>query len=156
MLAPHIGSQEYKALAYCINHNYQIISEDNIFDMLFETMNYNKVFISNSLVLLEKLLEYDNYISLIIDLDKKNYKHVLDVEYTSNLVSFMRENEVINLLTGEKRLIKIANSYGFLEKIKRYYKDKFKVLYPKSIVPTKNFFDKNIEQIFKIINSEKL
>lgn len=30
MLAPLIGNQEYRALAYCINHDFQIISENNI------------------------------------------------------------------------------------------------------------------------------
>lgn len=156
MLAPHIGNQEYKAFAYCINHNYQIISENNIFDMLFVTMKYNKAFISNSLALLEELLEYDDYKSLIIDLHKKNYKYVLDVEYANNLVSFMKKHDVSHLLSEEKQLIKIANSYGFLERIKQYYKNKFKVLYPKTILPIKIHFDENLEKVFKIIGDEKL
>lgn len=153
-LAPHIGIQEYQALAYCINHNYQIISENNIFDMLFETMKFNKTFISNSLVLLEETLEYTKYISLILDLHQKKYKYILSVEYESNLISFMKKYDIYNLLNEEKELIKIASEYGFLEKIEQYYNHKFKVLFPKSVLPTKTFIDKNIEKLFEIIEKK--
>jgi hypothetical protein len=74
-LAPHVGTQEYQALAYCINHNYQIISENNIFNMLFEKMKFNNIYISNSIALLKDILSYEDYRSLIIDLDSKNYKY---------------------------------------------------------------------------------
>ncbi|WP_323659401.1 hypothetical protein [Aliarcobacter butzleri] len=151
MLAPHIGNQEYKALACCINHNYQIISEDNIFDMLFDTMKYNKVFISNSIALLIETLKRDTYRSLIIDLHMKKYKYVLNENYVDGLVDFMIKHDISNLLDEEKELVKIANSYGFLDKIKQYYRNKFKVLYPKIILPTKTSFDENIEKIFAFI-----
>lgn len=151
MLAPHIGSQEYKALAYCINHNYQIISENNVFDMLFDTLKNNKIFISNSMALLTETLNRDTYRSLIIDLHMKKYKYVLNENYVDRLLDFMKKHDVSNLLYKEKELIKIANSYGFLDKIKQYYKNKFKVLYPKTILPIKTNFDENIEKIFDFI-----
>lgn len=153
-LAPHVGTQEYQALAYCINHDYQIISENNIFDMLFETMRLNKVFISNSLVLLEEPLEYTKYINLIIGLHKKKYKYILHAEYTKSLVSFMRKHDMSDLLNEEKELIKIANEYGFIEKIEQYYSHKFKVLFPKRVLPIKTHFDENVEKLFDIIEKK--
>jgi hypothetical protein len=156
MLAPHIGNQEYKALAYCVNHNYQIISENNVFGMLFDTMKYNKVFISNSISLLTETLKNDIYRNLIIDLHMKRYKYVLNDNYVNGLLNFMKKHDISDLLDEEKELIKIASSYGFLDKIKQYYRKKFKVIYPKSVLPTKTSFDKNIEKVFKIIGSEEL
>ena len=41
MLSNHMGKQEYQAFAYCINHNFQIITEDSIFNMLFDVMKFN-------------------------------------------------------------------------------------------------------------------
>ncbi len=150
-LAPHVGVQEYQALAYCINHDYQIISENNIFEMLFETMEINKAFISNSVALLYELLDYADYRKLKIDLHKKKYKYVLPTVYIKRLVSFMEMYDVLDLEDEEKELIKIAGEYGYLKKIEKYYNDKFKVLYPKSVMPTKTFFDENIEKLFDIV-----
>lgn len=151
MLAPHIGIQEYQALAYCMNNNYQIISENNIFNMLFETMGINKVLISNSLAILGESIDYTDYRSLMIDLHKKKYKYVLQTWDTRLLVSFMKTQDVLSLEDEEKKLIKIASEYGYLKKIEKYYNNKFKVLFPKRVMPTKTFFDKNIEKLFEII-----
>jgi len=150
-LAPHIGTQEYQALAYCMNHNYQIVSENNIFELLSEMKIVNKVFTTNSMALLRELLSYKEYKSLIIELNRKNYEFVLNETYTNELIIFMQKHDIANLLDEEKELIKIANSYGLLDKIIRYYHDKFKVFYPKRVLPTMNHFDKNIDKIFDII-----
>lgn len=151
-LAPHIGIQEYQALAYCINHNYQIISENNIFDMLFETLKLNKGFLSNATVFLENILEYEKRRSLILDLHRKNYKYVLSANYENNLIAFMERVDISNIKKEEKELIKITNGYGFLENIKKYYNHKFKVLFPKvNIFLQKTYFDTNVEKILKII-----
>ena len=150
-LAPHVGIQEYQALAYCIKHNYQIISENNIFDMLFEILRVNKGFISNATMLLEGSLEYDKRRSLMIDLHRKNYKYVLNVNFEKNLIAFMQKKDILSLQQEEFELIKIANGYGFLENIKKYYHDKFKVLFPKTVLPVKTFLDKNIEKLLQII-----
>ncbi len=150
-LAPHVGIQEYQALAYYINHNYQIISENNIFDMLFETLKLNRGFISNATVFLENSLEYKKRRSLMIDLCQKEYKYVLSVNYANNLIAFMQEKDVMSLQQDEFELIKIANDYRFLENIKKYYNDKFKVLFPKAVFPRKTFLDENIEKLLKII-----
>lgn len=149
-LAPYIGVQEYQALAYCVNHNCQIISEDNIFDILFET-RFNKAFISNSIALLDESLDYADYRKLIIDLYNKKYKYVLPTMHIERLLSFMKRYDVLDLKDEEKELIKIASDYGYLKKIEKYYDDKFKVLFPKRVMPTKTFFDQNIEKLFDIV-----
>ncbi len=158
MLAKEIGKQEYQALAYCINHNYQIITEDSIYDMLFNEMKYHKSFISNSIVLLRDTMEYKDLRSLIIKLHSKNYKYLLDDFYLQNLVSYMQSKNILDLADEEKELIKIAYSYGWLDKMQKYYDDKFKVLYPKITRPVETLLDNNIKKVFEIINyqSEKI
>jgi hypothetical protein len=129
-------------------YNYQIISENNIFDMLFETLKFiNKDFISNATVFLENILEYEKRRSLILDLHQKKYKYVLSANYANNLIEFMRKKDILSLQQDEFELIKIANDYGFLENIKKYYNDNFKVLFPKTVLPVKTFLDKNIEKL---------
>ena len=76
MLAREMGEQEYHALAYCINHNYQIISENNIFEMLFDTFGYNKLFISNSFSLLANILKEEEIYTLQTKLYELNYKYI--------------------------------------------------------------------------------
>lgn len=158
ILAKEIGKQEYQALAYCIKHNYQIITEDSIYDMLFDVMKYHKSFISNSMVLLRDTMEYKDLRSLIIKLHSKNYKYLLDGFYLQNLVSYMQSKNILDLADEEKELIKIAYSYGWLDEMQKYYDDKFKVLYPKITRPVKTLLDNNIKKVFEIINyqSEKI
>jgi len=153
-LAPDIGEQEYYALSYCVNHNYQIISENNIFSMLFNKMKINNNFISNSICLLNDILSYEEYRSLILQLNNKNYQYLLNNNYLKDLISFMYLYEIKKLHQEEKELIRIANKYKLLNPILQYYKNKFEVLYPKRVVPYKTFFDKNIEELLKIIGNK--
>jgi hypothetical protein len=154
-LAPDIGIQEYQALAYCINYNCQVISEDNIFNMLFETMKKNNIFISNSVALLLGILPSEEYLSLIIDLNSKNYKYLLNKSFANQLILFLEKHDISNLLNEEKELIKIAYSYGLLEEIIQYYHNKFKVLYPKKVLPTITYFDKNIKKLLNIVETNE-
>ncbi len=146
MFSNQIGFQEYWAFVYCLNHNYQIISENNIFEFLFDKLKLNKFYISNSL----SLLDNESYISIIEKLFKQNYKYLVDELIEERLIykAFSLKFQFSDI---DKILIKEANKYGFLERIKRYYYYKFEVLYPKKYLPKKNFFDKNIEKIIKII-----
>ena len=146
ILSDQIGFQEYWALVYCINHNYQIISENNIFKFLFGQFNLNELYISNSL----SLLNNDDYINIVKRLYKQNYKYIVpkSIEEVLIEISFKR---VLSFNQVDKILIKEANKYGFLERIKKYYYYKFEVLYPKNNLSKKTFFDKNIEKIIKII-----
>ena len=102
-------------------------------------------------MLLEGSLKYEKHRSLIIDLHRKNYKYVLSVNYEKNLIAFIERDDVSNFKNEEKELIKIANGYGFLENIKKYYDHKFKVLFPKTVLPVKTFLDENIEKLLNII-----
>lgn len=146
ILSNQIGFQEYWALVYCINHNYQIISENNIFNFLFGQFNLNELYISNSL----SLLNNDDYINIVKRLYKQNYKYIVpqSIEEVLIEISFKR---VLSFNQVDKILIKEANNYDFLERIKKYYYYKFEVLFPKNNLPKKTFFDKNIEKIIKII-----
>jgi hypothetical protein len=145
-LADVIGFQEYWAFSYYINHNYQIISENNIFDFLFEQFNLDKRYISNSLAL------------VLNELTLKDFKYLKNCKYKYLVNKFIEENLIYrSYLTNfhfndiSKFLIKEADKYGFLEKIKKYYYYKFEVLYPKKDLPKKYFFDKNIEKVIQII-----
>ena len=151
MLSNHIGNQEYQAFAYCINHNFQIITEDSIFNMLFDVMKFNKTFISNSLILIEDIISYEELRALKIDLSKKRYAKVLDLFYMQKLLKYMNENDISKLQPEEKELIKIVDLYGWLENIKKYYNNKFSGKYVKTKIPEPNLFDLNVEQLLKII-----
>lgn len=154
ILAKHIGSQEFQAFSFAINKNFQIITEDTIYNMMFDVFKYNKVFISNSLSLLEDILSYDELRDLQISLFLKKYKYVLFEEDVLNLITFMKENDISQLVKKECELIKIMDNYGWLKEIKRYYFNKFGGKYLKTNLPIKNDFDMNIEFILQILENK--
>ena len=39
----------------------------------------------------------------------------------------------------------------YIKYIRKYYEDKYKVLYPKMTTPVKTLFDNNIEKVFDIV-----
>ena len=150
MLSNHIGNQEYQVFAYCINHNFQIITEDSIFNMLFDVMKFNKTFISNSLVLVEDIVSYEELRALKINLTKKNYSKVLDMSYVQNLLEYMNSDNILMLEAEEIDLLKTVNNYGWLEDIKKYYYNKFNGKYVKTKLPIPNLLDTNIEKILQL------
>jgi len=145
-LADLIGFQEYWALVYCRNHNYQIISENNIFNFLFKQFKFNPVFLSNSLTLILNDLSLND----LINLKKSKYKYLVN-EYIERFLIHKSYFVDFQFNETEKFLIREANNYGFLERIKKYYYYNFEVLFPKNHLPQKTLFDKNIEKIIKII-----
>lgn len=140
MLANQIGKQEYQALAYCLNHKFQIITEDRIFNMLFGTMKLNMPMASNSLLLLEDILSYEELRGLRIELHLKRYKNILDKNYMHNLIVFMQKHDLHNLEDEEKELIKIVDGYGWINKTKE-------------IAPISTNFDGNYKKLLNIIDS---
>ncbi|MGB6128583.1 MAG: hypothetical protein WBG30_07525 [Psychrilyobacter sp.] len=154
MLADEIGQQEYQALAYCYNHNYQIITEDGIFKSLFSALKFNENFISNSLNLLPNILNYKELRSLKIELYNKKYKFVFNANDIKKLINFMCRNDINNLEKDDSKIIKILDDYGWLNKMKLEYNNKFKVLYPKVKLPVKTYFDKNVEKILLLVNDD--
>lgn len=153
ILAKHIGSQEFQAFSFSINKKFQIITEDTIYNMMFDVFKYNKAFISNSLSLLEDILSYEELRDLRISLFLKKYKYVLPEQYILNLITYMKNEDITKLQSKEYELIKIVDNYGWLDEIKRYYVNKFNGKYLKVNLPVENNFDENIEFILQILEN---
>ena len=150
MLAREMGEQEYHALAYCINHNYQIISENNIFEMLFDKFGYNKPFISNSFSLLTNILDEKEVYSIQQKLFDNNYKYILDCPDMSRILQGLNYSEFRNILNNQLTLyFYIWHRYGCLEKLIKEYINNYKVLYPKVILPQSDIFSDNMEYLLK-------
>jgi hypothetical protein len=50
-------------------------------------------------------------------------------------------------------VLKILNDYGLLEKLKEFYSHKYLVSHPKVMFPKEDKISKNIEYIFKCLDS---
>ena len=50
---------------------------------------------------------------------------------------------------------KIWYDYGCLDDLIKEYIDKYKVLYPKMILPEEDIFSKNMEYLLEILNGDK-
>jgi hypothetical protein len=148
-LSKYFGIQEYQALSLSFQENYQIITEDRIFEVIFETMNFNQTMISNSL----SLLDSSEVTELRTKLYNKRYRYIFDINILRQLVKFITKYRLVDTLTDEEiEIIKILDEYGWLESIKRYYINKYKVLYPKTLIPEDDYISKNIEYILTCID----
>ncbi len=128
ILAKGIGSQEYHALAYCLQHNYQIISENNIFEFLFDELGSNKVFISNSVAFLRNILKQDEMFKLEQELHQKKYKYLVNCLAEEKLIEFLNYPRLYSVLN--KQFIfwfQLWYEYGCLDKILHEYNNKYKV-----------------------------
>jgi len=153
MLAREMGDQEYHALAYCINHGYQIISENNIFEMLFDTIGYNKLFISNSFVLLINMFDEQEIYKLQAKLHSMNYKYITKCPELEKVVYALQFYNFKKLLNNQLLIsFKIWYDYGCLDGLIKKYIHKYKVLYPKTILPKEDIFSKNMEYLLDSIN----
>jgi len=157
MLAEEMGRQEYHAFAYCIHYNYQIISENNIFEILFDTFGYNKLFISNSFALLCNILDEKKVYSLQEKLFENNYKYLLNCPDTNAILRGINYSGFRNILNNKLILyFNIWYRYGCLDKLIKEYIDKYKVLYPKIILPKRDIFSDNMEHLLKILDFEEM
>ncbi len=153
MLAREMGEQEYHALAYCINHNYQIISENNIFEMLFDTFGYNKPFISNSFALLVNILNDEDIYTLQKKLFSLNYKYISICSDRKRVLAGLNYQGFKNILNEQLLLnFRIWYEYDCLDKLIKEYIHEYKVLYPKRIVPQSDTFSENMEYLLEILN----
>ncbi len=153
MLAKEMGVQEYHALAFCIANNYQIISENNIFDMLFNQFKYNKNYLGNSIGLLRDLLDQDDMFQLEQFLYQKKYQyliHCLDEEKIIEYLSYDKFQSIIN----EQIILrfKIWYDYGCLDNIVDKYLHADKVIYPKNILTKEDIFYINMNYLLKKTN----
>ncbi len=152
-LSQYFGIQEYQALSFSFQHNYQIITEDRLFEVIFETLKFNQSMISNSLSLLDK----KDVVPLGIKLNQKKYKYVFDTNMLMELVTLLtRYNIVDKLKEQEIEIIKILDKYDWIENIKRYYLNNYKVLYPKMIMPKEDYISKNIEYMLQCLEKEEI
>lgn len=154
MLAPHIGYQEFRALAYSSNHNYQIISEDRIFKTMFEALGFNTNMLSNSVFLLADDIadDIDLLASLFKKLHAKKYKYILNEHTTKELFKKLIFNEPLYLTKGYsgellKCVVSIAYSYGWMDGFENYYKNKYEFKIGMSSVPKKDIIARNIEYL---------
>jgi len=155
MLAGKIGELEYHALTCCINHNYQIISENNIFEMLFDTLGFNKPFISNSFALLANILKEEQIYVLQEKLFALNYKYISNCPNIERILTGLKYDRFRNILNEQLLLnFRIWYKYGCLDDLIKEYIHTYKVLYPKTILPERDIFSDNMEYLLKIINME--
>ncbi|EOI2840143.1 hypothetical protein ACMHRL_001566, partial [Campylobacter jejuni] len=56
-----------------------------------------------------------------------------------------------NISNHDKKIIQIINKYGFLDKLKQYYKNTYEVLYPKINFPKNDYVKHNIELLLNLI-----
>ena len=147
-LSKYFGIQEYQALSLSFQENYQIITEDRIFEVIFETMNFNQTMISNSL----SLVDSNEVAELRTKLHNKRYKYVFDIQILKQLAKFLTKYNIVDTLSDEGiTIIKILDSYGWLDGIKKYHENTYKVLYPKTIIPQADYISKNIEYMLSCI-----
>ena len=149
-LAKHMGEQEYQALSYCINHNYQIVSENNVFEILFDTFGYNKLFLTNSFSLFASFLNPKDVFSLQRKLNDLKYQYVSNCPKMDSILDALYFDDFPKVLNGQVRfLFKIWHEYGCLNDLINSYINRYKVLYPKLVLPVEDTFSRNMEYLLK-------
>ena len=151
-----MGLQEYHALAYCMEYNYQIISENNIFDILFDALKFNKLFISNSFALVSDILTEDENFKLKKKLFKHKYRYIENHTDEIKILQALKYNRFPNIL-NEKLILKfhIWYEYGYLDTIINDYKNIYKVFTTKQIFPNIDIFARNMEYLLEILEEDK-
>ncbi len=144
-----IGIQEYHALAFCYENKFQLITEDRILEVISGILRFQPDMISNSLSLLEK----KEVLELSYSLHIKKYKYVLYPFVLKYLVYLISNKNIVEKFREEDiEIVKIMNNYGWLEDLKLYYKNTYKVLYPKINIVSNDYIADNIEYIIKIVD----
>ena len=156
MLAPSMGPQEYRALAFSYKHNYQIITEDRIFEMLFKQLSFNMSMVSNSMSLVNNIVkEADELLEIYQSLYDKQYKYILQEELTRNLLhQYVFENPTYLMGKYPSKLlsviVQIAYSYGWTDEIDDYDEKHYTFKAPMNISPKQDFISRNIEYLREI------
>lgn len=126
----YIGHLDCFAMAFCINNNYQLITEDISLTKIYQMMSFNEYFISNMTSLLMEVLSLDNFIDLAFELNKLSYKNTLNnshLEYIEKVIYDVNfqfiENKKIKTIIGKTTYI--LNDLGWLEEIKNLYRQEY-------------------------------
>ena len=155
LLAKDMGDQEYHALAYCIKNNYQIISENNIFEMLFDIFGYNKQFISNSWSILVTIIDEKEILLLQKKLFDLNYKYISNCPDIKKVIDSLNYLHFKDICTDDLILnFKIWFEYGCLDGLIQDYMNEYKVLYPKVILPLEDIFSQNMGYILELVQKD--
>jgi hypothetical protein len=153
MLAPSMGRQEYKALAFSYKNNYQIITEDRIFEMLFKQFKFNTTMLSNSMSLIGSIIkEPDELLEIYQSLHNKHYKYILnEASIKSILNKYVYEKPTYLMQAYPSKLlsmiVQIAYSYGWMDEIDEYYDKYYAFKSPMLIAPKQDFISRNIEYL---------
>jgi len=153
ILAPTIGIQEYRALAFAYNNGYQVISEDRIFNVFLNILGLNASLVSNSISLINNELPIDrnDLIAIYKNLSNKKYKHIFNkqttldtinriiFEYPTYAVESLKNSDLIGLVVSS------AHEYGWMEEIEKFYEQTYIFKPPMSNRPERDAIAKNIE-----------
>ncbi|HEB9430499.1 TPA: hypothetical protein RZK51_001299 [Campylobacter coli] len=141
--------REIGIFSICCINQYQLITEDRFFGYLAEEINAPQI-VSNAMSL---LIEEKDYIDKAIFLDSKKYSYVFGeyVAYNINATCLYENISSYNISNRDKKMIQIINKYGFLDKLKQYYKNTYEVLYPKINFPKNDYVKHNIELLLNLL-----
>ncbi|EFO9576734.1 hypothetical protein HPQ82_001890, partial [Campylobacter jejuni] len=141
--------REIGIFSICCINQYQLITEDRFFGYLAEEINAPQI-VSNAMSL---LIEEKDYIDKAILLDSKKYFYVFGeyMAYNINATCLYKNISSYNISNHDKKIIQIINKYGFLDKLKQYYKNTYEVLYPKINFPKNDYVKHNIELLLNLI-----
>jgi|GEM_PF-3173548 len=160
MFVPQIGEQEYRAIAYAYDNNYQIISEDKIISFMYKTMKLNTWMVSNSMSLLSNKLNMEELFELYKELDQKKYSNLFNESGIRNTLNNLIFEDPIYLLQWHKKkysnfqleeLLHIVEKYGWLDWIKEYYRDNYILVPPRMTTKPRSYITSNIEYIFDLL-----
>ncbi len=156
MLVPYIGIQEYRALSFAHNHNYQIISEDRTFKVLANALRLKPEITSNSIALINiKQKIESNNIEFYKKLHKNGYRELFNQQNIINFITKHVEKNPRLIETIENSnllhfIIFVAKEYGWLGFLKDYYDNNYKFHPPMQSPPPKDLIALNIEVLLDI------
>ncbi|UQB41795.1 hypothetical protein JX580_08975 [Thiomicrospira microaerophila] len=159
MFVPLMGILEYRALSYAYNNDFQVISEDRIFEIITESTNLAPTLSSNSLALIDVKKKFeDNEIEFYESLHQKGYRDLFDqvnvrffisklVVASPNLETTIQNSKILRFI------LNIAQNYHLLGFLVNYYENNYKFIAPMIAPPERDFIAVNIEDIFKFLES---
>ena len=147
----NIGHLDFYAIGFAINNNFQLITEDNSSTKLYESFKYNTQYISNMIPILQRALNYDDFVDLSYELHKMSYSEILNNSHLDSLYKLLENNSLITLEKEDEenltKVINIFNDNNLLEDLKLEYKQK----YMNQDIFGKDILFKNLEYLLSLI-----
>ena len=160
MIAPHIGEQEYRAIAFALENKYQIISEDRMILFLYEKLHFNTWMVSNSISVLSNVIEPEEFAKTVKELDKKNYSYIINEQIIKQTLENIIFNKPLYLMQWDEKdysdsiikvILQIVKKYGWLDWLEQYYDEHYVLKVPKVRTKPRSFVTSNIEYIFDLL-----